>query len=295
MLGIMKTKLITVALCAVLGSFVVQQLNARTSQEPKIEFPQASPASTLKQRVGLTDIEVTYSRPSVKGRKIFGDLVPFDQVWRTGANNATKLSFSTDVKFGGADVPAGDYALFTIPSTGEWTVILSTVTGVWGSYAYDQKDDLVRIKVKPQALSDSVETMTIDLSNLRDDSAVLALSWEKTRVAVQLETNLLKVLLPQIDAAMASNGPKPYFEAAMFYYAHDLDLKKASGWIDEAIKAKPDALWIIYRKGLILAKLGDKPGAMAAAKQSLEMATKAGGSLGAEYKHLNEMLIASLR
>jgi len=291
----MKMNLLPIALCAVIGSFLGQDLPAEPPKEPKIEFPQASPSATVKERVGLTDVEIEYSRPGVKGRKIFGGLVPFGEVWRTGANSATKITFGTEVNFGGTQVPAGSYALFTIPESGEWTVILNKAEGQWGSYAYDAKNDLVRVKVKPVALTEAVEGMTITLSDLRDDAATLNITWDKTRVPVKLQTNLVAVLVPQIEAVMEGAGKKPYFDAAMFYYAHNLDLKKAVGWIDEAIKEQPDAMWIIYRKGLILAKLGDKKAAVAAANQSLELANKAGGAIGAEYKRLNEALIASLR
>lgn len=291
----MKINLFPIALCAVIGSFLGQDLRAQPLQESKIEFPQASPSATMKERVGFTDVEVEYARPSVKGRKIFGGLVPYGEVWRTGANSATKITFGTDVKFGGSDVPAGSYALFTIPESGEWTVILNKAEGQWGSYAYDAKNDQLRVKVKPVALTEVVESMTIGLSGLSDDAATLNISWDKTRVPIKLQTNLLAVLVPQIEAAMAGAGKKPYFEAAMFYYAHDLDMKKAVSWIDEAVKEQPDAMWIIYRKGLILAKAGDKKAALAAANQSLELANKAGGAIGAEYKHLSEALIASVR
>jgi hypothetical protein len=291
----MKTNLVPIVLCAVIGSFLGLDPSAEPPKEPKIQFPQASPSATVKERVGITDVEIEYSRPGVKGRQIFGGLVPFGEVWRTGANSATKIIFGTDVNFGGSQVPAGTYALFTIPDNGEWTVILNKAEGQWGSYAYDAKNDLVRVKAKPVALTEAVESMTISLADLRDDSATLNITWDKTRVPIKLQTNLVAVLVPQIEAAMAGEGKKPYFEAAMFYYAHDLELKKAVGWMDEAIKAQPDALWIIYRKGLILAKLGDKQAALAAANLSLELANKAGGAVGAEYKRLNEALIASLR
>ncbi|MFN0008913.1 MAG: DUF2911 domain-containing protein [Planctomycetota bacterium] len=268
---------------------------AAPRQDSGLEFPQPSPGATLKQRVGLTDFEIAYSRPSVKGRKIFGGLVPFGEVWRTGANAATKLTFSTDVGFEGQLVPAGSYALVTIPGEKEWTVILSKVTGEWGAYAYDEKNDQLRVKVKPVALPELVETMTIDLGALRDDAATLTIAWEKTRVPVKLETDLVESLKEKIATAMAGDGKKPYFQAAMFYYEHDLDLKQALAWIDEAIKEKPDAVWMVYRKGLIQAKAGDKKGALASAQAALEMAKKAGGSLGAEYTRLSESLIASVK
>jgi len=291
----MKHPIVFAAFLAVAVPFLPSSLRAHPAQDAEIKFPQASPAATLKQRVGLTDIEIAYSRPSAKGRKIMGGLVPFGQVWRTGANAATKLTLSTDLGIEGKLVPAGTYALFTIPGESEWTVIVNKVIGQWGSYSYDEKNDELRVKVKPVAMQEFMETMTIEVGNLRDDSAVLSIAWEKTRVPIKLETDLVAVLVPQIKAAMAGTGKKPYFAAAMFYYDHDLDLKEALGWMDAAIKEQPDAVWIVYRRGLILAKMGDKKGALAAGQASLEMAKKAGGSLGEEYTRLSEALIASVK
>jgi hypothetical protein len=262
----------------------------------KIEFPQPSPPASVKERVGVTDVSIEYSRPSVRERKVFGGLVPYGEVWRTGANSATKITFSTDVKLGGAAVPAGSYALFTIPSEAEWTVILSKVVDdQWGSYAYNQKDDQARVKVKAVAMAEPLETMTIGLQDLRGGKANLVIAWEKTEVPIEIDTDLVAKVRPQIEAAMAGGGEKPYFAAAMFYYENNLDMALAKDWIEAAAKQKPDAVWIIYRKGLILKKAGDKAGAMAAAKQALKLASEAKGELGAEYTRLSESLIASLK
>jgi hypothetical protein len=282
-------------LCASFLAIVAPLSSPRPLQGPSLEFPQASPAASFKQRIGLTDVEVEYSRPSAKGRKIMGGLVPYGEVWRTGANTATKITFGADVKFEGTAVSAGSYALFTIPGETEWTVILSKVTGQWGSYSYAEKDDLLRAKVKPIALKDPVETMSISVEDVRDDSAHLAITWEKTRVAMKIETDIVATLVPKIKAAMAGEGKKPYFSAAMFYYEHDLDLKQALAWMDEALKEKPDAVWMVYRKGLIQAKAGDKKGALATAQAALDLAKKAGGSAGTEYTRLSEALIASVK
>jgi hypothetical protein len=156
------------------------------AQTPKPETPAASPACTLKQRVGLTDIEIVYSRPGMKGRQVYGGLVPYDKVWRTGANQATKITFSAPVKLNDADIPAGTYALMTIPGEKEWTIIVNKTASQWGSYRYDEKADLVRFKATPVTLAEPVETFTIDLNDIRDDSATLNLIWEKTRVPVKL-------------------------------------------------------------------------------------------------------------
>jgi len=270
--------------------------STRPTQEGKVEFPDASPAASFKQRVGLTDVAVEYSRPGIKGRKIFGGLVPYGEVWRTGANTATKLTFSADVKLEGTPVPAGSYALYTIPGENEWTIILSKVTGQWGAYSYAEKDDLLRAKVKPVALKDAVETMTISVEEVRDDQAKLAITWDKTRVAVKFETDVVAKVVAQIKTAMAgADKKKPYFPSAMFYYEHDLDLKQALAWMDEAIKETPGQMWMIYRKGLVQAKAGDKKGALASGQEALELAKKAGGSAGAEYTRLSEALIASVK
>ena len=261
-----------------------------------LELPAPSPAATLKQRVGVTDIEVVYSRPSVKGRVIFGELEPWGKVWRAGANSATKITFSTPIKLGGQDVPAGTYALFAKLGQEEWTIILNKVSGQWGAYAYDPKNDVIRVGAKPVKLAQPVETFTIDFNDLRDDSATLNLTWEKTRVTVKLEVDVVGQLVPKIEAFMASDAPKkPYVDAAMFYLDQKLDLKKALAWMEAAIAAEPNAFYFVYRKALVQAAMGDKAGAIATAKASIEGANKAGGAVRDEYVRLNEALIARLK
>jgi hypothetical protein len=262
------------------------------AQTPKVDFPTASPACTLKQHVGLTDIEIVYSRPGVKGRPIFDGLVPYGQVWRTGANNATKITFSTPVKLNGAEIPAGTYALFTIPGETEWTIIINKGAAQWGAFQYNETNDLVRVKATPVKLSQSIETFTIEFTDIRDESATLNLLWEKTLVPVKIEIELTGKLVPQIEAVMAAaEGRKPYYQAALFYYDHGQDLQKASKWIDAAI-ADREAYYIVNLKARILAKLGDKEGAIAAAKRSTELAIKAKDT---GYVKLNEDLISSLK
>ncbi|HVU24757.1 MAG TPA: DUF2911 domain-containing protein [Opitutus sp.] len=282
---------------AVLAGAALAAATLSAQNAPSIAFPAPSPAATVTQRVGVTDIEVNYSRPSMRGRQIFGGLVPFGEVWRTGANTATKITFSTAVKFGGADVPAGSYALYSIPTPDQWTVILSKVTGEWGAYQYDPKNDLVRVTVKPETYPRRIETFTIGLANLdKEADATLYLLWDNVLVPVKIETDLVSVLQPQIEAVMASDSPKkPYFPAAMFYYENNLDLKKAADWMSAAIAANPNAYYMIYRKGLILAKAGDKAGAIEAANQSLAMAQKDSSPAGEEYARLNRALIATLQ
>ena len=262
------------------------------AQAPKLEFPAPSPACTIKQRVGLTDIEIVYSRPSAKGREIFGNVVPFGTVWRTGANNATKITFSTPVKLNGTEIAAGSYALYTIPGESEWTIILNKGVGKSGTQ-YDEKEDVVRFKTTPMNLPDlSIETFTIEFNHLRDESAVLNLIWDKTVAPINLELDVTSKLLPQIAAAMsAEGGQKPYFQAAAFYYDHGQDLQKAKEWVEAAVKQR-EAYYIVHLKAKILARLGDKEGALAAANRSNELAKAAKDGA---YVKLNDDLISSLK
>lgn len=289
----MKNRLVPSCLLTASALLAAASLYA---QAPKIEFPAASPAATLKQRVGVTDIEISYSRPSLKGRVVVGNIDPYGQVWRTGANSATRITFSTPVKLQGSELAAGTYELFTIPGPDEWTVILQKPANQWGAYQYKEANDVLRVKATPVALANPVETFTIDINDIRDESATLDLSWANWRVPVKLTVDLLGTLVPQIEAVMASDAAKkPYAQAAMFYRDHDLDLKKALTWIDAAIAEQPKAFYLYYHKARILAKMGDKAGALATARQSIELAAAQPGPAKDEYTRLNEALIASLQ
>jgi hypothetical protein len=263
------------------------------AQTPRLEFPSPSPGCTVKQRVGLTDIEVVYSRPGKKDRTVFGGIVAYDKVWRTGANASTKVSFSTAVNLNGHAVPAGKYVLYTIPGEKEWTIILSKNLEM-SVFNYDQKDDLVRFKAEPVEVAEHVETFTIEFNNVRDESAILYLLWDQTLVPLQIEAPLVDKLVPQIEAAMAAEGgQKPYYPAAMFYYDHGQDLQKARKWI-EAASSKNETYYIMHLQAKILAKLGEKEKAIAAAKRSSELAVKAEGP-SSGYVKMNSDLIASLQ
>jgi hypothetical protein len=282
----------------VLGSVLLTSAAAQNQSGPRIDAPAASPSSTLKQRVGFTDVEVVYARPSVRGRKIFGGLLPYGEVWRTGANSATKVTFSTPVRINGTELPAGSYALYSIPDAKEWTVIFNKVTGEWGAYSYKQENDALRVKTKPVALAQAVETFTIDVNDVRTESATLNLVWEKTRVPVKFEFDVVKPMVAQIESVIASGktlSPQVYFTAAMFYYDNGLDLNKAKTWAEQATKGDKPQFFMLHGKAKILAKLGDKAGATEAAKQSMAVAQAQGGAVASEYKRLNETLLASLK
>jgi len=291
----MKFRLLAAFGVAVVSPILIAVAPAQTPAGPRINAPAASPAATLKQRIGFTDIEVSYSRPSLRDRKIFGAFLPFGEVWRTGANTATKITFSTDVKVAGKTLPAGSYALYSIPDISEWTLIFNKVTGEWGAYTYKAENDALRVSAKSVGLTQPVETFTIDFNDIRTESATLNVIWEKVRVPVKIEVDVVQNVVAQIDAAMASGQPlsaSAYFTAAMFYYDQGLDLKKAKVWIEEATKGDKPPFYMLHGKAKVLAKSGDKAGAIAAAKQSIAAAE---GAPRAEYVRLNEALIESLK
>ena len=175
------------------------------AQSPQLQFPQPSPTSTLKQQVGLTDIEITYSRPSAKGRPVMGGLVPYGQVWRTGANGRTTISFSTAVKLNGKDIPAGKYAVFTIPGEDRWTILLNKNT-TGSALSYDASNDVARIEAPAIKIGENVETFSIAINAIRDDSARIDLLWEHTAVPIHLNLDLVSTLQPKIEAALSGNN-----------------------------------------------------------------------------------------
>ena len=249
----------------------------------------------VKQRVGLTDIEIDYSRPSVKGRVIFGGLQPYGEIWRLGANTATKIIFSTPVKIEGQDLAAGTYGMFALPGQTEWTIIFNKISAQWGAYTYNAKDDILRVKVKAAQLDQPLETLNISFNDLRDESATLNILWEKTRVSLKIQVEVTTKVVAQIDAAMAGIGKKPYASAAMFYEDHDLDLKQALAWMDAAIAEQPDSFFLYYHKAKMQAKAGDKAGALASAQKSQELAAKDKGLAADEYTRLNQAVIDGLK
>lgn len=286
----MKSKIIPFFLIA--GCAFMVSSSTSPAQAAALEFPAASPASTLKQRVGLTDIEVVYSRPGMKNRQIFGNVVPYGKVWRTGANAATKLVFSTPVKLNGTEVPAGTYALMTIPGKDEWTIIINKGSEQWGAYKYDEKSDVARFKVKPVNIDWKMENFTIEFNPVKEDSADMCLMWSDVKVPIEVKVDFVDKLHADIERVMASDEPKkPYFQAASFYYNHGFDLKKAKEWVDKAI-AERDAFFMVYLKAQILAKEGDKAGAIAAAEHSRDLAVKADDGA---YIRMNDELLKTLK
>lgn len=255
----------------------------------QVKTPQASPSSKIEQVVGLTSVEINYSRPSAKGRTVYGDLVPYGKYWRTGANENTTVTFSENVMFGKNELKKGKYALFTLPKADSWDVIFYTETNNWGlPQEWDDKKVALRVNVKPETLNKSVESFTISLNNLTNDSGALEISWERTLVTVPFTVPTQEIAMNSIEKALAGPTVGDYFSAAKYYYESDKELNKALLWINNAISLTPSdkdvPFWYLRLKSLIQAKLGDKKGAIQTAKYSLEGAVKAGNK---DYEKMN--------
>jgi hypothetical protein len=255
-----------------------------------IKTPAPSPTQTIKQDFALSSIELNYSRPLAKGRKIFGDLVPFGAMWRTGANGATKVTFGEDVKVGGVAVKAGSYALYTIPNANEWEVILNKGVNNGGLSGYKAEEDVARFKVPSMSLPFSLESFTMIIADVMPNSANIQILWENTAVSIPVEANIDANVMKQIDAAMNVDN-RPYFAAASYYFDNGKDMAKALEWANKAVEAQPKAYWVAHLKAKIQAKMGDKAGAKATALKSIELAKEAGNP---DYVALNEKLIKTL-
>lgn len=244
---------------------------ALTGAEAQVKVPQPSPKSVLEQVVGLTNVTVDYSRPSAKGRTIFGDLVPFGKLWRTGANANTTVSFSEDVVIDGKTLKKGKYSLYTTPKADNWEVMFYTDTDNWGN-PEQWSDAKVALKtvVKSEALNRNVETLTIGVNNLDNDSASLEIAWEKTVVAVKFIVPTKKAALESIKAALSGPKASDYFASAQYFYQNGDDLKTALEYVNKALELNAEKPFYYNRlKSLIQAKLGDKKGAIETAKISL--------------------------
>ncbi len=271
-------KSLKVFMLAMLGTWGVS-----LTAQGQIDMPQPSPLCTVSQKVGLMDVTLVYSRPSARGRKIFGDVVAYDKLWRTGANMASRIQFSDSVRVNGVGLK-GDYSILTIPSMNEWTIILNKVARMSGTSNYKESEDAVRIKVKPDVIP-FTETFTIGFNYLTNNSAFVEISWETTRVSFKFETDVDAKVMRNIELALSASSTS-YFQAARYYYETNRDMNQALEWIDLAIaKEKDELYWVVRQKALIQAKLGDYPGAIATAQRSLELAKKAGND---DYVRMNQ-------
>ena len=256
----------------------------------QLKTPAPSPTQTIKQDFGVSSIELVYSRPGMKGRKIFGDLVPWNKVWRTGANSATRIKFNDDVTIGGQPLKAGEYALYTVPKETEWEIIINKGSANWGT-DYKMEDDILRVMAKPIKLDQPVESFTMQFANVKPTSTDLRIMWDKTAVAIPITTDIDKKVMAQINNQVIKDS-RPYFQSAMYYLENGKDLNQAVNWFDKAIEQNPNGYWIYHQKANALAKLGKKAEAKAVAQKSMDIARQEKND---DYVRLNEKLIAELK
>lgn len=253
----------------------------------QIRMPQVSSLQTVIQEFGLGTVTIKYSRPNVKGRNVFTDLAPYGNVWRTGANSATVITFSENVTLEGKPVIAGEYGLFTIPGKDAWTIILNKGSKQWGAYEYKEADDVLRFQVKAGKLADKAETFTIGFTEVLPTTAKLNLMWDDTKVSINMVTDIDTKVMASITEAMKGEK-KPYMQAAQYYYDNGKDLKQALLWINAAEEANQKAPWIKYLKSRIQLKSGDRTGAALTAKAGVQAATAVNN---AEYIRLNNGIL----
>lgn len=257
-------KTFTLALTILLGSNAIAQ---------QLKVPAASPSQTVKQAFGISEITIEYSRPSVKGRVIFGDVVPFGKIWRTGANSTTKITFGDDVKIEGVDVKAGTYGFYTIPNADSWEIMLYKDLTLGGNVAnYKIENEVIRVKAKPITLANKVETFTMGLADITSTTTNIELTWENTRVTVSVVTEIDSKIMKTIESTIVQDS-RPFYQAASYYYENNKDLKQALEWTEKAINANPKAYWVVLLKAKIQLKLNDKKGAITTANLVIYMAT----------------------
>ena len=264
---------------------VLSLANAQT-----LTTPQPSPTQTIKQNFGLGSVELNYSRPAKKGRKIMGDLVPFGKVWRTGANAATTLTFSDDITIGGKEVKAGKYGLLTIPDAVKWTIIISKDVTVNQPSAYKPENDVVRLQADVVKIPFTIENFTINFADITGSSCNVELMWENTFVNFVIKAGTDDKVMKQIDNMMNKDN-KPYFNAASYYYDNGKDLNQALSWVNKALETNKEAFWMYMLKARIHQKLGDKMASKAAATTTIDLATKAKND---DYIKMATELIATL-
>ncbi len=257
----------------------------------QVKMPASSPTQTVKQDFGMGTIEIIYSRPNAKGRKVYGDLVPYNKLWRTGANAATKITFTDAVEAGGKKIDTGTYVLYTIPGFDMWEIILNKGVSNWGIDGYKEGQDVIRFKTVPQKMRTNYETFTMEFANIKPESCDLQIMWEKTVVTIPITSNIKDRLKAQIDKAMLTDK-KPYWQAAQFYKEYDDNLNKALDNCTKAIEEDKKAYWIYLYKAKIQQEMGDKAGAKISAQKSLELAKEANNE---DYVKMNEQLLKKLR
>lgn len=256
----------------------------------QIQVPAPSPSAKLVQMVGLTKVTIDYSRPAMRGRAIFGELVPFGKLWRTGANMRNKITFDKDVTIGGSAVKAGTYTFFTIPNATEWEVIFYTEYNAGGAPAkLDETKVVARLKSKVHKLPMNIESFTMTLDDVSKATASIGILWENTHISIPFTVHTDKSVMASIEKNFSGPSSRDYFVAATYYYDQGKDIAQAKTWIDKALNNKKAQFWELRQQSLIYYKSGDKKGAIKLAKKSLAASKERGNS---DYVKMNEDSLA---
>ncbi len=257
----------------------------------QVKMPPPSPTQFISQEFALGTIDVKYSRPSSKTREVFGGLVPYNKLWRTGANAATLVRFTEPVEINGKKIDTGSYALYTVPGYDSWEVIFNKGVNNWGVEGYKEAEDIVRFRVAPIRIRYALENFTIQFDNLQAESCELLLKWEKTAVVIPIKVRIKEKLRAQLNTALLSDKQKPYWQAAQFFYEYDKNPNKALEYICKAVEEDPKAYWIWLYKAKIEKEGGDKKAAKESSLRSLELAQAAKND---DYVKMNEELLKKL-
>jgi tetratricopeptide (TPR) repeat protein len=276
----------------ILFAALLASLSLPGMAQSSLKLPSLSPNTKIVQDFATSNIEIAYSRPSMRGRKIFGDLVQYGNVWRTGANAATRIKFGEDVEINGTKIKAGEYALYSIPGKESWEIIFNTGTGNWGSAGYSRENDVLRFNVKPSKMEGECQTFTINITDIGYSSCKLEMMWERTRIVIPILSRNDDAIEKNIDKAL--NHPTlPYFQVANYYNEKNTRLDVASLYVDKALAEDPKAYYMWYLKARIEKKLGHNDKAIEAAQKSIEAAS--GSAYEAEYVHNNNKLIDEIK
>ena len=241
----------------------------------QIKTPQPSPTATITQKIGLSDITVEYSRPGAKGREIFGELVSYNKLWRTGANKATKITFNNDFIFGDTKVNKGSYSLFTIPGKKKWTIYLNKETELWGVGDFDEQKIVYKLVSKVNESKDFTESFTIDFGTFKAFSAIMSLKWANTKIDIRLE-DLGAIKLQKEISKLLNEGPSAndYYNGAKLFADNTSQYEMALKWINIAIEKRPDAFWMLYHKAKIFNLMGQEKDAILTANKTIEIASE---------------------
>ena len=266
-------------------------LGIMTNTAAQVKMPAPSPGQTIKQDFALGSIELIYSRPSIKGRKIFGDLVPYNKVWRTGANSATLLKFSDAVEINGKKIDSGSYALYSVPGEDNWEIIINKGVKNWGTDGYKESEDVIRFRVPIMKMKPSLETFTMQFANILPESCELHIMWDKTMVTIPIKAVIKDRMRAQIEKGMLTEK-KPYWSAAQFYFEYDKNNAKALESIKGAVTDNPKAFYMWLYKARIEKEMGRKQDAIESSQRSLQLAKEAKND---DYVKMNEDLQKKLK